>query len=174
MDWIIHFDVNPEPKDYINRMGRTARLDKTGNSIVCLMKSELKLLETVYSKFKMEEFKASKTLLEFTNKINNKIKNEYKNSNDIILIQPQSYQDEVDENEEFRKKYWFAIYPIQNCIKEFLFIEKENLLAARKAFRSSLRSYVSFMRYQKDVFNLKTLNSTRFVYIKFIKFKLIF
>ena len=46
-------------------------------------------------------------------------------------------------------------------IKDFIFESKENLGMARSAFKSEIRSYVTFMRFNKEVFNVKCLNLTR-------------
>ena len=43
VNWVIHYDINPDIKEYINRIGRTARIDNTGNSILFLMQNERKL-----------------------------------------------------------------------------------------------------------------------------------
>jgi superfamily II DNA/RNA helicase len=43
VNWVIHYNINPDIKEYINRIGRTARIDNTGNSILFLMQNERKL-----------------------------------------------------------------------------------------------------------------------------------
>jgi ATP-dependent RNA helicase DDX31/DBP7 len=159
VDWIVHYDVNPDPKEYLNRMGRTARLDNTGNSIIFLMKNEAKVLETSLSKFKIELIKPGTILLKFVEEVNKLIK-EFKNTQ--IVIKPESYKDEVDENEKYRKKYLFAIYPLQKVIKNYLFKDRDNLLFARRAFKSSVRSYTTFIKFGKEIFNIKQMNLTRY------------
>jgi hypothetical protein len=67
----------------------------------------------------------------------------------------------LDENEIYKRKYLFAISPILRCIKNFIFKDKNNLILARKAFKSEIRSYVTFLKYAKNIFNVKTLNLTR-------------
>ena len=157
IDWVIHYDVNPDIKEYVNRMGRTARLDHIGNSLIFLMQNEQVLLDTclLSVKPKMKEIVSSDILLEFVNKVN---KNILKNP---IELKPMPFSQEVDENEKFRKKYIFAVAPIQRIIKDFIFADKENLALARHAFKSEVRSYVTFYKYQKDVFKVKALNLTR-------------
>lgn len=44
MDWIIQFDPPDDPRDYIHRVGRTARAGKTGKSLLFLLESELGFL----------------------------------------------------------------------------------------------------------------------------------
>ena len=67
----------------------------------------------------------------------------------------------MDENEIYKRKYLFAISPILRCVKNFIFKDKNNLILARKAFKSEIRSYVTFLKYAKNVFNVKALNLTR-------------
>ena len=157
VDWVIHYDVNPDIKEYVNRMGRTARLDHIGNSLIFLMQNEQVLLSTCFKgiKDKIKEIISSDILLQFVNKIN---KNILKHP---IEMKPMPFDKEVDENEKFRKKYIFSILPIQRVIRDFIFADRDNLALARKAFKSEVRSYVTFMRYQKEVFNVKALNLTR-------------
>ena len=161
VNWVIHYDINPDIKEYINRIGRTARIDNTGNSILFLMQNERKLLDTCFKPIKnsLNEMKNSDILISFIKNINknilkNKI-NEDINTNNINEV------DAVDENEIYRKKYLFAISPILKCIKNFIFKDKNNLILARKAFKSEIRSYVTFLKFAKDVFNVKALNLTR-------------
>ena len=42
INWVIHYDINPDVKEYINRMGRTSRLDKGENSLIFIMNNEKK------------------------------------------------------------------------------------------------------------------------------------
>lgn len=44
VDWIIQFDPPDDPRDYIHRVGRTARAGKTGRSLLFLLPSELGFL----------------------------------------------------------------------------------------------------------------------------------
>lgn len=39
IDWVLHFDLEPELKSYINRVGRTARLNKKGKSLAFVLYS---------------------------------------------------------------------------------------------------------------------------------------
>lgn len=44
VDWIIQYDPPDDPRDYIHRVGRTARAGKTGQSLLFLLESELGFL----------------------------------------------------------------------------------------------------------------------------------
>ena len=164
INWVIHYDINPDIKEYINRIGRTARIDNIGSSILFLMQNERKLLDTCFKPIKnnLIELKNSDILTLFLkninknilkNKINENINEEKFNTNDDT--------DNLDENELYKKKFLYIISPILRCIKNFIFNDKKNLILARKAFKSEIRSYVTFLKFAKDVFNVKVLNLTR-------------
>ncbi|TFK30284.1 DEAD-domain-containing protein [Coprinopsis marcescibilis] len=44
VDWIVQFDPPDDPRDYIHRVGRTARAGKVGKSLLFLLQSELGFL----------------------------------------------------------------------------------------------------------------------------------
>ncbi|KAG7450269.1 DEAD-domain-containing protein [Guyanagaster necrorhizus] len=44
VDWIVQFDPPDDPREYIHRVGRTARAGKVGKSLLFLLKSELGFL----------------------------------------------------------------------------------------------------------------------------------
>lgn len=44
VDWIVQFDPPDDPRDYIHRVGRTARAGKAGKSLLFLLESELGFL----------------------------------------------------------------------------------------------------------------------------------
>lgn len=44
MDWIIQFDPPDDPRDYIHRVGRTARAGNSGKSLLFLLPQELGFL----------------------------------------------------------------------------------------------------------------------------------
>lgn len=44
VDWIIQFDPPDDPRDYIHRVGRTARAGKDGKSLLFLLPNELGFL----------------------------------------------------------------------------------------------------------------------------------
>ena len=164
VNWIIHYDVNPDIKEYINRIGRTARIDNTGNSILFLMQNERKLLDTCFKSIKnnLKEYKCSDILLLFLQNINkNILKNKIEHMNKNNIEEEEDNSNELDENDIYKKKYLNIINLILKCIKNFIFKDKNNLILARKAFKSEIRSYVTFLKYSKDVFNVKVLNLTR-------------
>ena len=103
VEWIIHYDINPDIKEYINRIGRTARIDNIGNSILFLMKNELKLLDTCFNSVKnnLNEMKNSDILINFVKNIN---KNILQTKIDENFSDIKIEDDVLDENEIYKKK----------------------------------------------------------------------
>jgi len=57
VDWIIQYDPPDDPRDYIHRVGRTARAGKVGKSLMFLLPSELGFLRYLKeSKVPLNEF----------------------------------------------------------------------------------------------------------------------
>ena len=162
VDWIIHYDINPDIKEYVNRIGRTARIDNIGNSILFLMKNEMKLLDTCFISVKnnLNEIKNSDILINFCKNINKNIL-ENKLEENFLDIKIDNDDETLDENDIYRKKYGNILNILIRCIKNFVFKDKNNLILARKAFKSEVRAYATFFKYGKDVFNINALNLTR-------------
>ena len=57
VDWIVQYDPPDDPRDYIHRVGRTARAGKVGKSLLFLLESELGLLRYLkQSKVPLNEY----------------------------------------------------------------------------------------------------------------------
>lgn len=49
VDWVLQIDRPDDARKYIHRVGRTARLDQNGNSLLLLMNEEMEFLEELKS-----------------------------------------------------------------------------------------------------------------------------
>ena len=158
IDWVIHYDFNSDVKEYINRMGRIARLDKEGNSLMFVMNNEKEIIDNFNKKINnnncINEILCSEILLKFKENFNKNLKNK-------IEIKSLNFEDEIDENEKFRKEFFYVIAPIKKMIKDFIFENKENLILARKGFKSWVRAYGNNNKFYRNIFNVKKLNLTR-------------
>ena len=45
MHWIVQYDLPPDPKEYVHRVGRAARLGQQGQALIMLHPSEAPFLE---------------------------------------------------------------------------------------------------------------------------------
>lgn len=60
VDWIVQYDPPDDPKDYIHRVGRTARAGKSGNALLILRPHELGFLDVLRaSRVKMIEYEVA-------------------------------------------------------------------------------------------------------------------
>ena len=84
-----------------------------------------------------------------------------KNLKNKIEIKRLNFEDEIDENEKFRKEFFYIIAPIKKMIKDIIFENKENLILALKGFESCVRTYVNNNKFYRNIFNVKELNLTR-------------
>ena len=162
IDWVIHYDFNSDVKEYINRMGRIARFDKGGNSLKFVMNNEKEIIDNFNKKINnnnncINEILCSEILLKFMENFNKNLKNK-------IEIKSLNFEDEIDENEKFRKEFFYVIAPIKKMIKDFIFENKENLILARKGFKSWVRAYGNNNKFYRNIFNIKKLNLNRISY----------
>lgn len=116
VDWIVHYDVNPNYKDYINRTGRTARLTSSGNSLIFLMKHEENLLTTCFKSFSLDLYESHHMLLNFQSNFNKSAEKDKQ-----LSTSPMNWEAEIDINEIYRKKYSFVVHPLIFEIKEYLY-----------------------------------------------------
>ena len=180
VDSIIHYDINPDKKDYVNRMGRTARLDNKGNSILFFMPNEVKLLESHFQQFTIKHLENKKILNSFLKKYNKelyKTSKEAKTGNEIEYIE-NSYKNrhDTEENKDLDSEAYYdqmsqIIDPLRKSLKNYIFKDRENLILARSAFNTSIKAYTTFFKYQKDIFNAKALNLPKFVKKNFYFFR---
>ncbi|VDD79419.1 unnamed protein product [Mesocestoides corti] len=60
VDWIVQYDPPDDPKDYIHRVGRTARAGKSGNALLILRPHELGFLDVLReSKVRLVEYEVA-------------------------------------------------------------------------------------------------------------------
>lgn len=183
VEWIIHYDVNPDKKDYLNRMGRTARLTSSGNSLLFLMCHEEPIRKSCLSSFTFEDLDSSSMLLRFVKdwnahiaELNLAIKNPEEQHFELTL-NSMDWKSEIEVNEEYRKKLSYIIYPLIGAVKEYLHSEESRVGNARKSLKCSLRAYTTYRKYDPSVFNLNTLHLTRYarafgLYKESLKYKL--
>lgn len=54
VEWIIQYDLSSNVKDYVNRVGRTARIASSGSSLCFVMPQELKYVGYMKRKYGIE------------------------------------------------------------------------------------------------------------------------
>lgn len=150
-------------------MGRTARLDHKGNSVLFLMQNEYKLMESCFKEYQIKNLENKKILNGFLTKFNKEIyKKSKEEKENIEYIEALNKlkdlkQDNLLDPDSYYEYARSVIDPIRKSIKNYIFKDRENLILARCAFNTSIKAYTTFFKFQKDVFNAKALNLPRFV-----------
>jgi ATP-dependent RNA helicase DDX31/DBP7 len=127
---IVQLDPPASVVDYVNRIGRTARIDNYGMSLMFLTYTELKFLDKLKSKaITVDRYDEEEH--NYLNYFERKLKKEYEDDRDA-----HSY--------------------INDLIRQFLATDNDYHLKARRAYVSYLRSYGRMK--DKDVFHIKKLN----------------
>lgn len=157
VDWVVHYDVNPDKKDYENRMGRTARLTNAGNSLIFIMEHEKSILDSCFKSFTLTKLESDSMLIRFIKAINQDLPEDKK-----MPLNSMDWKGELEVNEQYRKKYSYVIFPMINSIKDYLHSEENRVANARKAFKCSLRAYTTYRKYAAEVFNLNVIHLTRY------------
>jgi superfamily II DNA/RNA helicase len=63
VEWILQWDLSSSIKDYVNRVGRTARIAANGQSICFIMQNEHEYVKCLKEKFSIEMVQKSRFIL---------------------------------------------------------------------------------------------------------------
>ncbi|CAG8762653.1 14681_t:CDS:2 [Cetraspora pellucida] len=125
---IIQYDPPSDLKDYVHRVGRTARLGKKGDAILFLLPSEIEYIHVLRSHEIYAEPVQVETLLENLAPIN--------------------------EN----KDYKVTATDIQLGFEKYVYSDTKCITLARKAYSSFIRSYATHSASEKHIFHVKKLH----------------
>lgn len=138
--WIVQYTSPGETREYIHRIGRTARAGAQGNSLLFLMPSE-----TAYIK----ALNAMKI-----NLVEIYIKNILGDLLQLLDLLPK-----ILENRRPGCTYEEAASSFQMYIENFTYNSNDMLDLAKKAFQSFVRSYSTYPKNLKYIFHLKYLHT---------------
>ncbi|ORY72989.1 DEAD-domain-containing protein, partial [Neocallimastix californiae] len=125
---IIQYDPPCDFKDYIHRIGRTARIGRQGNALLFLLPSEIEYLDIMKSQgLDVEEVRVEDSIKEG------------------LLPREQ-------------KDWDYAATNIQMKLERFVLSSPDLVLAAKKAFTSFVRAYATHSSTEKHIFHIKKLH----------------
>ncbi|KAH8554874.1 P-loop containing nucleoside triphosphate hydrolase protein [Umbelopsis sp. PMI_123] len=125
---IIQYDAPSDLKDYVHRVGRTARLGKAGEASLFLLPSEMEYLDIL----KAQDLHASIIPVEMVL------------SHLITNGNSQDYQTPSQE--------------LQNMLEQCVLSSAERMNLARKSYWSSVRAYTTHPAAEKHIFHIKKLH----------------
>jgi len=128
VDWVIQYACPTQTDDYLHRIGRTARIGETGNSVLFLLPSETGYIEILSkSSVTLSEIKVSDVLKQFAEGKSTKI---------------------VEEKAQV----------IQNKIEESINDSKDLQQKAVLAYKSFIQGYATYPKEMKSIFHIKLLH----------------
>ncbi|KAI8372879.1 P-loop containing nucleoside triphosphate hydrolase protein [Radiomyces spectabilis] len=128
VDRIVQYDPPTDMKDYVHRVGRTARLGKAGEAMLFLLPSEMEYLDIIKAQDLYPDPVTVESILEG-------------------LVEKHSKQD-----------FQTAAQELQNNMEQYVLSQEENVVMARKAYWSSVRAYATHSAAEKHIFHVRKLH----------------
>ncbi|CAG8609795.1 21211_t:CDS:2 [Gigaspora rosea] len=125
---IVQYDPPTDLKDYVHRVGRTARLGKKGDAIIFLLPSEIEYINVL----KTHEIHAEPVQVEAL----------------LEILVPKNKN----------KDYKLIATDIQLRFEEYIYSDTKCITLARKAYSSFIRAYATHSASEKHIFHVKKLH----------------
>lgn len=130
VDWIVQYDTPGDPKEYIHRVGRTARLDSEGNALLFLMPHEMPYLQLLqFYEMKLEQIDLDIILQSHIVAFGRTSRN----SMDAAMSLQHIIEDEINQNNELKQ-------------------------TAADAFGSYIKAYATHSKETKEIFHHRMLH----------------
>ncbi|KAJ3411795.1 ATP-dependent RNA helicase dbp7 [Chytridiales sp. JEL 0842] len=142
---VIQYDPPADVKDYVHRIGRTARLGRDGKGVVFLLPSEEKYVS----------FLNDRGVVVTPGDGNEVLKS-------LVGVEVEAGVEEKvaggDKKKPKKKTMETAATDIQMAYERFVLGHPENLDLARNAFRSHVRAYATHIAAERHIFHIKNLH----------------
>lgn len=140
VDWIVQFTAPSSSRDYVHRVGRTARVGHEGSSLLFLIPSEVKLVEELQNRrIRIEEIKLKDCL------------------QNLLFVEIEGELSKLaDGNIET------AATALQMSFESAVLQQKILHTSACKAYTSWVRFYASYSKDLRDIFNFKQIHLGHF------------
>ncbi|KAI8907354.1 P-loop containing nucleoside triphosphate hydrolase protein [Gorgonomyces haynaldii] len=130
---VVQYDPPSDSRDYIHRIGRTARLGRQGKAFLFLMPSEVEYLELLEGyKISLQE-QSIQSLLEYL----------------VPLATSKSSK---------MKPFELAATDVHMILERFVQSDESNKEMAQKAFTSAVRAYATHVQQERHIFHIKKLH----------------
>ena len=156
VNWIIQWDLSSQVKEYVNRVGRTARIAQSGQSLCFVMPSEKEYVQYMEKNYKIQM--REKNRFNLMRVLEKKLQD-----NMAKTENPKNYAfrtlkaiDDPDEKQE-------CLHCIRQMITSIMMNEQKGLKEkARVAKNSSSRAYAGHSAELRHIFNISNLNLTEY------------
>ena len=150
--WIVQWDLSSNIKEYVNRVGRTARIAAEGNALSFVMPDELEYVKYLKKKYDItltEKHRAqlSKEFEKMFSEKNTNLKYKFRK---LVNI------DGTDEQQE-------SLHAIRQLLTSIMLDESTSLkVMGQTARSSSTRAYAGHSSEMRHIFDMKKLNLTEY------------
>lgn len=152
VDWILQYDLSSQIKEYINRVGRTARIASAGQALSFVMPNEMGYVEHLRKKYQVELNEKSRFAMVKS------FENEFHERNSDLKFKFRRLVniEDVDEQQE-------SLHAVRQHLTALMVDEETGLKnMAQIARSSSTRAYAGHSSEMRHIFDLKQLNLTEF------------
>ncbi|KAJ3287523.1 ATP-dependent RNA helicase dbp7 [Rhizoclosmatium sp. JEL0117] len=139
---VVQYDMPSDVKDYVHRVGRTARVGREGEAVSLLLPSEAGYIELLGRRGVKVGVQDGMELLK-----------------SLVGAECEKGEGDVGKKGKGKKKGvedWAT--DVQMMFERFVLADEKNLELARNAFRSHVRAYTTHTAAEKRIFNIKNLH----------------
>ncbi|KAJ8038619.1 putative ATP-dependent RNA helicase DDX31 [Holothuria leucospilota] len=141
VNWIVQYNTPGTPAEYVHRVGRTARVGRSGHAVIFLAPSEVEYVQTLRNrKISLEEVDHTEIL-----------------STLLESAPPELLTDEVF-NQRPPKRMEEAATRVQKKLEDFVHSKSDHTNLAKKAYLSFIRAYATYPSSLKHIFHIKKLH----------------
>lgn len=152
VEWIVQWDLSSEVNIYVNRVGRTARIASSGQSIAFVMPDETDYVKVMKEKYNFRMTSKNRFILA---KVFEEQLEQKNHAEDGFVFRHLKNVDDKDERNE-------SLHAIRQALGKQMLENTSLREMARFAKKSSTRAYAGHSAAFRSIFDLKKLNLTEF------------
>ncbi|KAI8612777.1 P-loop containing nucleoside triphosphate hydrolase protein [Chytriomyces sp. MP71] len=152
ISFVIQYDMPSDVKDYVHRIGRTARLGRNGSAVSLLLPSEAKYVDLLKRKGVVVKPEDGMAVLKYL------VGAPVEGLNGDA-VDPAGKEKDGGKGRKPKKRSledWAT--DVQMMFERFVMADEQNLELARTAFRSHVRAYTTHVSSERQLFNIKNLH----------------
>lgn len=155
VEWVVQYDLSSSVKDYVNRVGRTARIATSGSSLLFVMPQELKYINFMKKKHGIELKPKDRF---------NMIREFEKASQEAFKTKGQEIRFKLLKNIEDADEQQESLHRLRQIVRYTMSAnEALNLVnMAQIAKNSSTRAYTGHSAEVRHIFDINNLNLTEY------------
>ena len=155
VEWVVQYDLSSSVKDYVNRVGRTARIATSGSSLLFVMPQELKYINFMKKKHGIELKPMDR--YNMTRQFEKAASDAFKAKGVEIRFKLLKNIEDADEQQE-------SLHRLRQIVRYTMSAnESLNLVnMAQIAKNSSTRAYTGHSAEVRHIFDINNLNLTEF------------